>query len=194
MFGRVVHPLLQTFALLVKADVQHKFDDDGAGFRQHALKVVDLRVTLRGLLWRDPLVHHRHQHIFVVAAVEDHPLACTRHGFVDTPKVVVGALFLGRRFPADGVYAQRAGAAKHTAQCAVFARSVGALQHHQQLAPFVHEEPLLQRIQLDRQRLHRGFVLRLVAAGIRLGPRVETGQGHGRVLFGHAWLPVRQLG
>jgi len=73
-----------------------------------------------------------HQHIFVVAAIEDHGFAGARHDLVNTPEEVVGTFFLAWCFPAEGVYAERAGATEHTAHRAVFARCVGALQQHQQ--------------------------------------------------------------
>ncbi len=57
-----------------------------------ALEVVDLGVALLGLLGRDPAVDRRHQHVLVVAAVEDHHLAVGRHALVDAPQVVVRLL------------------------------------------------------------------------------------------------------
>src|SRR5258705_128855 len=82
VLGRVVEPLLQTRALLLLGDVQHELENDGAGFRQHALEVVDVRIALLGLRLGDVAVDHRHQHVFIVAAVEDHDLAVARHALM----------------------------------------------------------------------------------------------------------------
>ncbi|MDT4861765.1 hypothetical protein FQZ97_963840 [compost metagenome] len=133
-------------------------------------------VALARLLGRDPLVDHRHEHVFVVAAVEDRDVPGGRHLLVDAPEVVVRALWLGGRFPAHGVHAQRAGLAEHAAHGAVLARSVRALQDHQQLVAAVGVEQVLQPVDFLGQRQQHGLVGVFVADGKRFGARVERRQ------------------
>ena len=189
VFQRVVDAFLQALALLVEADVQQELDDDGAGFHQHALEIVDVGITLAGLLGRDPLVDGGHQHVFVMAAIEDHPFPGAGHGLVDAPEEIVGTFVFGGRFPAPGVYTQRAGAAEDATQGAVLAGGVGALQHDQQLVALVHVEALLELVQLGGQRVNGGLVTGFVARGERFGCRVEILQLVALVTFGDARLP-----
>ena len=95
---------------------------------------VDLLVALARLLGRDPAVHRGHQHVFVVAAVEDDDLAFGRHLLVDAPEVVVGA---SRRAWAPSSR-RRARPMRWSGRirrgwCRPCRRGVRALQHHQQL-------------------------------------------------------------
>ena len=75
----------------------------------------------------------------------------------------MAALVFGGRLPADGVNAQRTGAAEHVAHGAVLAGGVGALQHHQQLVAAVGEEQVLQAVKLLGKPLDLGLVSQLVA-------------------------------
>ena len=163
-FAGVVHALLQALALLLQADVQHELHHHGAGFGQQALEVVDVREPLARLLRCDPAIDHRHQHVFVMAAVENHHLAGCGHMLVDAPEVVVRAFGVRGCLPAHGMHSQCAGAAKHAANGAVFSRCVSALQHHQQLEAPVGVKQILQGVKLQRECLHGGFVFGLVAA------------------------------
>ena len=85
MLGIIINALLQPLALLLKADVQHKLQNEGAVFSQHAFKVIDLGIALRRLFWRDPAADGWHQDIFVMAAVENHDFAIGWHFGVNTP-------------------------------------------------------------------------------------------------------------
>ncbi|MPM82523.1 hypothetical protein SDC9_129584 [bioreactor metagenome] len=172
----VVQPLLQPLALFVLADVQHELDDHRAGLAEHALEVVDLRIALGLLLGREPAVDHGHQHILVLAAVEEHDLARTRHLLVNAPQVVVGLLHVGGRLPAHGAHAQRRHATEDSAQRAVLAGCVHALQYDQQLEAPVGVEQVLQRVQLLGQGFDTGPVLGLAAAREGLGAGIEPGQ------------------
>ncbi len=76
--GRVVEAVLQALALLVLRDVEQELQDHGAGLGQHPFEVVDVVVALAGLRRRQRAGDHRHQHVLVVAPVEDHDLAGRR--------------------------------------------------------------------------------------------------------------------
>ncbi|MPM51553.1 hypothetical protein SDC9_98302 [bioreactor metagenome] len=173
VLGWVVEPLLQALSLLVLGDVQHELEDDRAVFGQHALEVVDLRIALLLLLVGDPAVDHRHQHVFVLAAVEDHDLARARHLLVDAPQIVMRALHLGGRLPTDRAHAQRAHLAKHAARRAILARRVHALQDHQQLEAAVGVKDLLQRIKRFGDLGHPGLVVVFLSLGKGLGRGIE---------------------
>jgi hypothetical protein len=179
VFGRVVHALLQAPALFFKADVQHELQDHGAGFAEHPLEVVDVGKALTGLGRRDPASNHRDQHIFVVAAVEQHHVARARHLLVDAPQVVMGQLGLVGRLPADGVHTQGAHASEYVADGAVFPRCIGALQNHQQLVAAVRPEQILQGIQFMGKLIHGDSVGRLVPFREWLGTWIDVGKGEG---------------
>ena len=176
VFGRVVNPLLQPLALLVKADVQQELEHHRAGLAEHALEVIDVGKALRRLRRRDPAIDGRHQHVFVMAAVENHHFARAGHLLVNAPEVVMRTLILGGRFPADGARPQRAEALEHAAYGAVLARGVGALQDHQQLVALVRVKQVLQGVELARQGFHGGLVAQFVAGGKRLGRGIEISQ------------------
>ena len=166
-FGGVVNTFLQTIPLLVKTDVQHEFHDHRAGLNQHLLERVDLSKTQLDLSRFDPAVYHGYEHVFVVAAVEDHKLACSRYMLMNAPQIIARQLRRGGRFPAHGMHAQGCGTAEYAADCAVFAGCVCALQHHQQLEAAVGVKQVLQSIQLNRQRFDCRFIAGFVARGER---------------------------
>ena len=85
MLVRVVNSFLQAFALLVKTDVQHELEHDRTGFGQHAFKVVDLCKALCDLHGCEPAFDNRHQHIFVLAAVENHDVTKAGNLTVNAP-------------------------------------------------------------------------------------------------------------
>ena len=174
MLAWVVQALLQALALLVLADVQHELDDDRARFAEHALEVIDLGIALGLLLGRDPFVDHGHQHILVLAAVEDHDFARAGHLLVNAPQIVVRFFRVGGCFPAHGAHAQRRHLAKHAAQCAVLAGGIHALQDDQQLEAAVCVEHVLNSIQLGGELEHAFLVVLLaLVRGKRLGRRVK---------------------
>src|SRR5436853_247042 len=125
--GGVVDARLQPLALLVLRDVEHELENHRTGLAEHALEVVDVRVALARLLRRDGAVDRRHQHVLVVAAVEDGHRPAGRHALVDAPHEVVRRLVAARRLPPDGVDPERAHAAENAADGAVLAAGVGAL-------------------------------------------------------------------
>jgi len=155
---RVVQALLQALALFVLRDVQQELAQHRAVLGQHALEIIDLGVALARLFGRDPAVDDRHQHIFVVAAVEKRHLAVARHPGVDAPEIVVCLLGFGRRFPWHGMNPQRAHFPEDVADRAVLAAGVGALQHDQQLEAPVGIEQVLELIEFGCERLGGGFI------------------------------------
>ena len=144
--------------------MQHELQHRGAGLDKQPLEIIDVRIALPRLLGREPAIDHRNQHIFVVAAVEDHDLARPRHALVNAPQKIVGALLFGGRLPAHRSHAQRAGVAEHVAHRAVLAAGIGSLQHHQQLAVAVGQQQVLPFVDLQREALEVGLISGLVAA------------------------------
>ena len=92
----VLEPCLQALTLFVFADVQEEFQNHSAALGEHPLEFVDLRVAFSPDLFRNQLMHAHHQHIFVVAAIEDHDLAICRSLRVNSPQIVMIELQLGR--------------------------------------------------------------------------------------------------
>ena len=145
---------------------------------------VSLSMRSKSLMWAkrralgvvDPALDDRHQHVFVVAAVEDGDLAGGGHLAVDAPQVIVRALLVGRCLPADGANAERAHLAEHAADRAVLAAGVGALQDDQHLEATVGVEQVLEVVELDGELGDPGLVGRLVAARERPLGRIEPGE------------------
>ena len=176
VFERVVQAILQALALLVLADVQHELQDERAVLAEHALKVVQLRIALLLHLRADAAIHHRHQHVFVMAAVEDDDFAIARHLRVNAPQVVVRQLDAGGPLPRHHAHTQRAGVSEHATHRAVLARGVHALQHDQELEALVAKEHVLQLVDFVCQCSHTGFVFGLFAARKRLCAGVHVSQ------------------
>jgi hypothetical protein len=178
--GRVVQPRLQPAALLGAGHVQHELDDHGAGFRQHEFEVVDVPQPLANLGGRQQALRHGHDHVFVVAAVEDDDLAIGRHGLVDAPQRVVRALRGRRGAPADAAQRLRSHAPEDVAQRAVLAAGVQALQHHQQAEAAVGMEHVAQVGQALGQLVDLGLVRVVRAQAERRGAGVDGLQAEGR--------------
>ncbi len=87
------------------------------------------------------------QHIFVVAAVEDHDLTVARRVGMDAPQVVVGKLDRRGHLERGDIHALRVDPIKDVADCAVFAASVHSLQNDEYFVLVFGIEQLLQCFQ-----------------------------------------------
>src|SRR5690606_6434738 len=70
-------------------DMQKAFDDGSAGFMQHAFKIADMGKAAFALLVIYPVMHARDQHVFIMAAIEDHQFASRRHLLMHAPQEVM---------------------------------------------------------------------------------------------------------
>ena len=95
-----------------------------------------------------PLFQKSHQHIFVMAAIENGDFAVFRHHLMHAPQIVSRQFRFARCFECLHANTQWVYVLKHMAYGAVFARSVHALQNHQQLALAFAIQSVLQHIQL----------------------------------------------
>ena len=168
--------------------MQKKFDDGGAGFGQQAFKIVDVGKAALGFGLVYPAFYARDQHVFVVAAVENHQFAAARHHLVDAPQIIVRQLRFGGCFKSLHTHAQRVYILEYFADGAVFAGGVHALQHHQHFAFAFGIEQVLQGIQLRCQCGHLGIARGFVVGGLAFVGRVIIGQfqacaGFDAVLF-----------
>ena len=111
-----------------------------------------------------------------MAAVEEDDLARRRHLAVDAPEIVVRALLLVRRLPADRAHAERARQREDAADRSVLAARVGALQDDEHLEALVGVEDVLQLVDVDGERLDGGLVAHLVAERERLLGGIDSAQ------------------
>ena len=135
-----------------------------------------MRIALLGLRLGEDAIHDRHQHIFVMATVEDDDLAADGYPLMDAPQVVASAGFVVRRLPSNDLYTQRTHLAEHATDGAVFAAGVGALQNDEQPEPAIGVEEILKPVEVFGQLDHPSLVLVLVATRKGLLRRIESRQ------------------
>ena len=127
----VLETILQTFLLLLLADVQEELHDNGAVFGQQLLKVIDVLVALFPHVRGDELVNALHQDRFVVASIEDHHLTLARYLLVRAPKKVTVLLIWGGDLEACHPRALRVDALEDPSDGAILATGVQGLEDNE---------------------------------------------------------------
>jgi hypothetical protein len=110
--------------LLLLADVEEEFDDDGVGTCQQFFKGVDLALSSFPDVLGNQAVHSLDQHALVVGAIEDADHSQSRSDTMRAPQEVVGELFSGRHGKWRDHYALWIEAAHHVSDYAVLAARV----------------------------------------------------------------------
>ncbi len=112
-------------------NVQEELDHAGPLVGQQFLERIDLIVTPSPDLRRYEFVDPDHQHVFVVAAIEDADLAPRRGVGVDAPEVVVGQLQMARLLERGNPNTLGVDHAEDVADGAVFTGGVHPLKNDQ---------------------------------------------------------------
>ena len=144
-------------------------------------------------------VHANHEHLLVVAAVEDADVAARRQGAVGAPKEVVCQFLGSRRLEAGHLHALRVHARHHVLDGAVLAGGVHRLEHAQHRPFVLRVEPLLQCGEPmhvagdDQARLRLGQQMaRRVCGSKSLEPEALAG-GHAVAVEDPPHLPAGQV-
>ena len=174
----LVEPRLEPLALLVAVDVQEELDDGGALVDEHPLPLVDVSIASAPGRPGHQVVDPHHEHVLVVAPVEDRDMAGGRRPEVDAPQVVVRALAVTGDLEAHHAASLGVERVHDMADRAVLARGVDALEDDQHLVPALRPQPLLELGEMELMvRLLGGRTLLVPAVRDTSVERVEVHLG-----------------
>ena len=120
---------------------------------------------------RHELAHSRHEHVFIVRAVEYPYLAARRYGSLNAPQEVVRGLEVRGHLEARHIAALRIEHTHHVTNDAVLARGVHALQDDEQRTFGLAVEAILQLVDLCHalgRAFDCGFPVRATLGGSRV--------------------------
>ena len=176
-------PVKEAAFLLVTADVQVHLDDAVSVLVKVLFPIANLPITLgveirvvrharRHGIALLHVVHTRHKHILVVAAIHHADFPARRNGADDTPEIIMAEFFLTGRFECRDFQRRRVQLPKHLFDEAVLARRVTRLNGNQDALTPLRIEFILQcrrfRKVLHRLRLERFFIHELRRARLRV--------------------------
>ncbi len=138
-------------SLFILGHMQEELQDRRSLFRKHALELVDVPVAAPPLHLGHQIKHAHNQHVFVMRAVENADLACSRRMAVYSPQVVVTE-FAGRGLREAGDRdTLGVETAKNFSNGAVLATRIHGLEDDKQLVTAVRPQEPLKAVEAPSQ-------------------------------------------